>query len=368
MAWLRREVRTRVERLTSRGEKDRHRPTALPCHRDGCVHVERVDVGALLTVDLHVDEVLVHQRRRRRALERLVGHHVTPVTGAVAHRQQDRPLLAPSPARAPRRPRDTSRPGCRRAGGGTGSFRRRGDSWLHPTSAPRAGSARVDRTMSTAADRTATCVVHATSSVDRRSRAARRRLSRDVTRDHRRTCARRSSSGGAEVDTAGRAISSRRAQRVTRRAARRRAARARCHDAGPRTAVRSRMRRSTRAADGRRRGLPRPRRRPRRRTAQPGRRPILLSETPARTVGTRPRSTGDQPCADLGDGSSSDIRTSRSTSYRSTRAGAVLPLKRCGSRRPRATSLARAIERTSRSDRAALSSGSRTSSRDRRRG
>ena len=132
---LGREVGACVERLARRREEDRHRPAALTRHRDGRVHVERVDVGPLLAIDLDVDEVLVHQRRRRRALERLVRHHVAPVAGAVADREQDRPVLRPAPARAPRRPTGTSRPGCRRAGGGTGSSRRRGGSCEHRTHA-----------------------------------------------------------------------------------------------------------------------------------------------------------------------------------------------------------------------------------------
>ena len=85
---LGREVRAGVERLAAGREEHRHRPAALPGHRDGRVHVERVDVGPLLAVDLDVDEVLVHQRRRRRALERLVRHHVAPVAGAVADRER----------------------------------------------------------------------------------------------------------------------------------------------------------------------------------------------------------------------------------------------------------------------------------------
>jgi len=44
-------------------------------------HVDLVDVGPLLAVDLDVDEELVHEARRRLVLERLVGHHVAPVAG-----------------------------------------------------------------------------------------------------------------------------------------------------------------------------------------------------------------------------------------------------------------------------------------------
>ena len=61
-------------------------------------------------------------------LERLVRHHVAPVAGGVADREQDRLVLGAGARRTPPRPRGTSRPGCRRAGGGTGWSRRRGGS------------------------------------------------------------------------------------------------------------------------------------------------------------------------------------------------------------------------------------------------
>ena len=121
---LRREVRARVERLAVGGEEDGRRPAALPGHRDRGVHRERVDVGPLLPVDLDVDEEVVHHRRGRRILERLVRHHVAPVAGAVADRDEERAVAAPAPRRTPRPPTGTTRPGCRRAGAGTGSSRR----------------------------------------------------------------------------------------------------------------------------------------------------------------------------------------------------------------------------------------------------
>ena len=92
---LRRVVRAAVERLALRREEDGHRPAALAGDRHHRVHVDRVDVRALLTVDLHAHEELVHQLSRLLVLERLALHHVTPVTGGVADREQDRLLLAP---------------------------------------------------------------------------------------------------------------------------------------------------------------------------------------------------------------------------------------------------------------------------------
>ena len=127
---LGREVRARVERPPVGRQEDRRRPAALPGHRHACVHRQRVDVGPLLAVDLDVDEELVHHRCRRLIGERLVLHHVAPVARAVADRDEQRPLLCPRARRMPRRPTGTSRPGCPRAGGGTGSTTPRGGSCL----------------------------------------------------------------------------------------------------------------------------------------------------------------------------------------------------------------------------------------------
>ena len=92
---LGRVVRAAEERLAVRREEHRHRPAALSGERDDRVHVERVDVGALLAVDLDVDEPLVHQRGGLLVLERLVLHHVAPVAGGVADREEDRLVLLP---------------------------------------------------------------------------------------------------------------------------------------------------------------------------------------------------------------------------------------------------------------------------------
>ncbi len=85
-----REVRARVERAALGGEEDRHRPAALTRERLGGAHVDRVDVGPLLAVDLDVDEAVVHQPGDARVLERLVRHDVAPVAGGVPHGEQHR--------------------------------------------------------------------------------------------------------------------------------------------------------------------------------------------------------------------------------------------------------------------------------------
>ena len=64
-ARLGREVRPAVERAAVGQQEDGHRPAALARLRDDRRHVEAVDVGALLAVDLDRDEVLVHELRRR---------------------------------------------------------------------------------------------------------------------------------------------------------------------------------------------------------------------------------------------------------------------------------------------------------------
>ena len=82
------EVRARVERPAVGRAPHAHRPAAAAGQRLHRLHVDRVDVGALLAVDLHVDEALVHERGGVGILERLVRHHVAPVARRVADRQE----------------------------------------------------------------------------------------------------------------------------------------------------------------------------------------------------------------------------------------------------------------------------------------
>ncbi len=92
-----REVGAAVEGHAVGVEEDGHRPAALAAHRLHRLHVDRVDVGALLAVDLDVDEVLVHVGGGLRVLEGLALHHVAPVAGRVADREQDRAVLLARP-------------------------------------------------------------------------------------------------------------------------------------------------------------------------------------------------------------------------------------------------------------------------------
>ena len=105
-----------------------HRPAARAGHGLHRVHVDGVDVGPLLAVDLDAHEQAVDQRADLVVLERLVGHDVAPVARRVADRHQHRARRGAGPRPTPPRPTGTSRPGCRRAGAGTGWSRSRGGS------------------------------------------------------------------------------------------------------------------------------------------------------------------------------------------------------------------------------------------------
>ena len=130
------EVGAGEERVAVVVEHHGHRPAAVAGHRRGRLHVDRVDVGPLLAVDLDADEVLVEVRRRCLVLERLVGHHVAPVAGGVPDAQQYRHAPLAGLDERLRHPTPTSRPGCRRAGGGRARWPSRAG-WACPHRAPR---------------------------------------------------------------------------------------------------------------------------------------------------------------------------------------------------------------------------------------
>jgi hypothetical protein len=78
------------EGASVRGQEARHRPSALAVHGDGGVHVHGIQVRTFFPVHLDADEAGIHEGGHLVILERLVSHHVTPVAGCVADRQQDR--------------------------------------------------------------------------------------------------------------------------------------------------------------------------------------------------------------------------------------------------------------------------------------
>ena len=79
------------ERLTRGGEEDGHGPAAATCHGLDRIHVDGIDIGAFLAVDLHVDEQRVHHRGDLVVLETLVRHHVAPVARRVTDGEEHRP-------------------------------------------------------------------------------------------------------------------------------------------------------------------------------------------------------------------------------------------------------------------------------------
>ena len=91
------EVRAGEERLALRGQEGGQRPPSLAGHRLDRIHVDRVEVGPLLPVDLDRDEVGVQERGRLLVLEGLALHHVAPMTRGVADRQEDRTVLGRRP-------------------------------------------------------------------------------------------------------------------------------------------------------------------------------------------------------------------------------------------------------------------------------
>ena len=116
-----REIRARVERPAVGRAPHAHRPAAAAGQRLHRLHVDRVDVGSFLAVDLHVDEQLVHQSPPCRRL-RTTRAPLRGTSGTTNNRPTGRPgRRARARARTRRRPTGTSRPDCRRAGAGTGS-------------------------------------------------------------------------------------------------------------------------------------------------------------------------------------------------------------------------------------------------------
>jgi hypothetical protein len=86
---LGREVGPDVERLAVGREPRRQRPPATPGDLLADAHVDAVEVGPFLPVDLDGNEVLVQRLRDGLVLEALLLHDVTPVTGGVADGEED---------------------------------------------------------------------------------------------------------------------------------------------------------------------------------------------------------------------------------------------------------------------------------------
>jgi hypothetical protein len=89
-AFLGGEVGAAVEGLEGVGlEEDAHGPAAVTGHGDGGGHVEFVEVGSFLAIDLDGEEVAVEEGGDAFVLEGLAFHDVAPVAGGVADREED---------------------------------------------------------------------------------------------------------------------------------------------------------------------------------------------------------------------------------------------------------------------------------------
>ena len=104
MALRRREIGPAEEGRSIGEQEDGHRPPAGAGHSLDRAHVDLLEIGSLLAVDLDADEESVHQLGRRRVLERFAGHDVAPVAGAVADAQEDGTVLGPRPFQRIRAP------------------------------------------------------------------------------------------------------------------------------------------------------------------------------------------------------------------------------------------------------------------------
>jgi len=92
-------ARSTCRRRMVRGRRQEQieRPAATDAHGLGGRHVEVVHVGAFLAVHLDGYEPLVEDRGQAGIGERFALHHVAPVAGRVADREEDGPLLVSRP-------------------------------------------------------------------------------------------------------------------------------------------------------------------------------------------------------------------------------------------------------------------------------
>ena len=77
------------KRLSVRRHEQGERPAAAAVHHVAGRHVDGVDVGALLAVDLDAYKGVVQMARRLFVLEGLLFHHMAPVAGGIADGEED---------------------------------------------------------------------------------------------------------------------------------------------------------------------------------------------------------------------------------------------------------------------------------------
>ena len=120
-----RKISAAPDRLAVGREKHGQRPAALLAEMMQRGHVDLIDVRPLLAIDFDVDEQLVHHPRGGVVLEAFMRHHVAPVTGRIADREQDRLVGRASLRPALPVPTPTNRPDCPGAAGDRGWSRAR---------------------------------------------------------------------------------------------------------------------------------------------------------------------------------------------------------------------------------------------------
>ena len=90
----RREIGASVKRPAIRSEEHRQRPATGAGDRGDRELIAAVDIGPLIAIDLHGDELAIDDLRGLGALVGFAIHHVAPVAPHRANVQQDRLVLA----------------------------------------------------------------------------------------------------------------------------------------------------------------------------------------------------------------------------------------------------------------------------------
>ena len=78
-----------VEGFKVGGQEDGHWPATLSGQRHDCCHVDAVQVGAFLAVDLDADEACLQDGGYFRVFKRFVRHDMAPVTGSITDAQEN---------------------------------------------------------------------------------------------------------------------------------------------------------------------------------------------------------------------------------------------------------------------------------------
>ena len=89
------EIRAAVKRLEFGCQENVQGPAAGAGGGLNETHVNLVDIGSFLPVDLDIDEMLVEVCGCGFILERLAFHHMAPMASGIANAQEDRFVLAP---------------------------------------------------------------------------------------------------------------------------------------------------------------------------------------------------------------------------------------------------------------------------------